>query len=115
MISSSENRIFLSAGERDDVKTSNLRLVSEETAGFEDLDAYFGNSFTEPFNRLVHSESLADVKNAFEIARKSIGHIEFVNAILDLFGTPLGSRTSLAFFRAKALQKCVFKRKLFGN
>jgi len=32
---------------------------------------------------------------------------------LDLFGNPIGSRTSLAFFRAKALQKCVFKRKLF--
>ena len=35
--------------------------------------------------------------------------------ILDLFGNPVGSLTSLAFFRAKALQKCNFLRKLFRN
>jgi hypothetical protein len=28
--------------------------------------------------------------------------------IFDLFGNPFGSLTSLAFFRAKALQKCDF-------
>ena len=35
--------------------------------------------------------------------------------IFDLFGNPIGSLTSLTFFRAKALQKCNFLRKLFRN
>ena len=32
---------------------------------------------------------------------------------IDLFGNPVGSRTSLAFFRAKALQKCDFNKEVF--
>jgi uncharacterized membrane protein YczE len=39
----------------------------------------------------------------------------FKKLLMDLFGNPVGSLTSLAFFRAKALQKCDFLRKLFRN
>ena len=34
------------------------------------------------------------------------------NCILDLFGNPVGSLTSPAFFRAKALQKCCFYKEV---
>jgi len=36
-------------------------------------------------------------------------------AILDLFENSVSCRTSPAFFQAKALQKCIFTRKLFNN
>ena len=53
--------------------------------------------------------------NLVELCQMCINLDVSFSEILDLFGNPIGSLSSLAFFRAKALQKCVFKRNLFGN
>jgi hypothetical protein len=72
----------ISTIEGDDVKMSNFYLTTQGEACFENLETYFGNSFDEAFNRLLHSETLADVIEAIEIAKEKIGHIEYVNAVI---------------------------------